>query len=160
MWALGGSQAPAADALVHYNGSDWEPAASVALNGLNLQGVTALPGKGTDLWVTASSSSDFYSSYLLHYGDHWSKVAVPWGLAIGSGVASDGHGGLWLSARSKSGQGWLAHWLPGNKWQRVAVSAHLGTPELIPGTSALLDNGDRPGKTSGATAVVWAYGTI
>jgi hypothetical protein len=160
IWALGGSGVPAADALVYYDGHTWKSAVSSALNGFSLDSVTALPGKATDLWVGASSRSNAYQSYLLHYGDHWSKVGVPWGLAIRSSVASDGHGGLWFSAGDKSSQKYLVHWAPGNKWQRVVVNADLGTPELIPGTSSLFDSGLLFGKTSGSSAVVWAYGSI
>jgi hypothetical protein len=161
IWALGGSGVPAADAFVHYNGHTWTSAVSSALNGLFLESVTALPGRATDLWGLASAQSDVYKSYLLHDGDHWSKVAVPWGLATTeSALASDGHGGFWFVARNASSQQYLVHWLPGNKWQRVAVGANLGTPELIPGTSALFDNGLLFGKTHGGSAVIWAYGSI
>jgi hypothetical protein len=160
IWALGGSGVPAADSLVHYNGRAWTSAYSSALNGYALESLTALPGKTTDLWLGASSQSNAYQSYLLHYGDHWSKVLVPWGLAIRSNVASDGHGGLWFTAGAKTGSEWLVHWLPGNKWQREEINARLGTPTLVPGTSALLDSGLILGKTHGANAVVWAYGTI
>ena len=160
IWALGGSGVPAADSLVHYNGHAWTSAYSSALNGFLLSGLTALAGKTTDLWASATAQDNSYQSYLLHYGSHWSKVDVPWGLAIRSSVASDGHGGLWFTAGAKSGSAWLVHWLPGNKWQREEVSPRLGGPALVPGTSALLASGTLVGKTQGANAVVWAYGTI
>jgi len=159
IWALGGSGAPAADSLVHYNGKTWASAYSSALNGYQLDRIAALPGKTTDLWVSANTTGNAYKSYLLHYGDHWSGVLVPWGLGIGSSVASDGHGGLWFSARAASGSNWMVHWLPGNKWQRVEVP-YLGGPTLIPGTSALLAGGSLNDSPAGASAVVWGYGSI
>jgi hypothetical protein len=160
IWALGGSGVPAADSLVHYNGHSWTSAYSSALNGYFLVGLTALPGKVTDLWASASTQGNSYRSYLLHYGDHWSKVDVPWGLAIRSSVTSDGHGGLWFTAGATTGSSWLVHWLPGNKWQRVEVNPRFGAPALVPGTSALLIGGSQQDKPTGATAVVWAYGNI
>jgi hypothetical protein len=159
IWALGGSGVPAADDVVHYNGHTWTAAGNSALSGLDLQGLSAIPGTSTDVWVSAVSNDNTYQSSLLHYGNHWSKVSVPWGLAIASSVASDGHGGLWFTAAAKTGSEWLVHWLPGNKWQRIEVNARLETPELIPGTSSLLDGGIQIAKTGGS-AVVWAYGTI
>jgi hypothetical protein len=159
IWALGGSGVPAADDVVHYNGHTWTAAGNSALSGLDLQGLSAIPGTSTDVWVSAVSNDNTYQSSLLHYGNHWSKVSVPWGLAIASSVASDGHGGLWFTAVAKTGSEWLVHWLPGNKWQRIEVSARLETPELIPGTSSLLDGGIQIAKTGGS-AVVWADGTI
>jgi hypothetical protein len=158
IWALGGFGVPAADSIVHYNGHAWTSANSSYLNGLNLEYLSALPGKVTDLWVSATAQSS--QSYLLHYGDHWSKALVPWGLSIRSSVASDGQSGLWFEALAKTGSQWMVHWLPGNKWQRVEVSRVAGAPALIPGTSALLAGGNRADNPSGTTAVVWAYGNI
>jgi hypothetical protein len=158
VWAIGGPTAPLS-VIEHFNGQSWSPVSSPVLSGLEFRGVTAL--SASNVWVTANTSSSSFKSYLAHFGNHWSKVLVPWGLQVfNGGVATDGGSGLWFAAANQAGQRYAVHWLPGNKWQRFAISATIsfdGVPARIPGSTSMLLSGFT-GATTGGSAVIWAYG--
>jgi hypothetical protein len=154
IWGVGASTTPS-DEIEHFNGKSWTPVSNSQLAGLSSFGIHAF--SASDIWATAEANGGTARSYLLHYGDHWSKVLIPWGLQSAGDVTSDGGSGLWFTALDRTHHQYLVHWLSGNKWQRTEVSARLGMPERIPGTSSVLDGGI---KVVGQTAVIWAYGSV
>lgn len=81
----------------------------------------------------------------------------------GRALASDGQGGVWLTATSSSGEVYLVHRSAKGVWSRTPfISPGKGVVDdlaRIPGTSSLWSVGLKVAKTSGS-AVIWADGTV
>ena len=163
IWASGSDGNAPEDQLEHFNGHTWTAVHNSALTNLQFNGIAAL--SAANIWgIAPLESGSSTKTYLLHYSNHWSKVALPSGLVIGSSVSSDGHGGLWMTAATDTSTTphWYAlHSAPGNKWTKYAINGWVGgfTPVLIPGTTSAVLGGFVTAKTGGS-AVVWAYGSI
>jgi hypothetical protein len=97
---------------------------------------------GADIWLTLSvgpsSGRGPVTALLLHWnGKAWSKVAVPKGVSLSS-VASDGHGGAWMTADASTP---VMYHYSGGRWTHVPgpAKAELQSDlELIPGTKSVL----------------------
>ena len=103
----------------------------------------------TDIWLTLSVGPSAgrgpVTALLLHWnGKAWSKAAIPKGVSL-STVASDGHGGAWMT----SNQGALVMYhYSGGRWTHVpgpAMTGLQGDLELIPGTRSVLAAADLNG---------------
>jgi hypothetical protein len=107
----------------------------------------------TDIWVTVSvgppAGRGPVTTVLLHWnGKAWSKVPVPNGLNLGA-LASDGHGGAWMTSNQLSKPGVLSalvmyHDTRG-RWTHVPgpvksgyMTDLLSNLQLIPGAQSVL----------------------
>jgi hypothetical protein len=158
IWAIGGISAPQ-NAIMHYNGTTWAQVKASALSGLQFHDVLALSQK--DIWVASSAQANSFSASLVHFtGTGWTRIKLPW-LVDPERLASDGHGGLWLTALDTTGHSWAAHRSASGQWSRTLIgsSASLLDPAHIPGTASMWGAGLVNTKT-GANAAIWAYGPI
>ena len=123
------------------------------------------------VWASVVDSSPTVerrvSTVLLHWnGETWAKVSVPTGVTV-SGLASDGHGGLWVAAYTKNPPKGLPSGLAmyhdsSGRWTRVlapvkpgfTASIDAGNMQLIPGTRSVLGNVDLFGATSIVGAIL------
>ena len=95
-----------------------------------------------DIWVTVSVGPSAgrgpVTAVLLHWnGKAWSKAAVPKGVSPSS-VASDGHGGAWMTPDTAAS---VMYHYSGGRWTHVPrpVKTDLQSDlELIPGTRSVL----------------------
>jgi hypothetical protein len=141
----------------HFNGATWATVTNPVLSGLSF--TTPAAFSASNVWLAAVGQAGNSPGYLLHYSDHWSRVTIPWGVRAGwSGVASDGHGGLWFTAWDSANHEYEVHWFPGNKWQRFAVGSTSTAWGLgvIPGTTSVV----AVGGGAGPSATVWVNGTL
>jgi hypothetical protein len=154
---------------MHYDGTKWQTA-SLPANLIpafpNLEPERMLAESPGNVWATADNFSLQGNNViqgpvvLLHWDGHsWSKITgqLPAGALTGP-IASDGHGGLWLSAVTPGDQPFLVHDSHGT-WtaypmpvQTVGVM-RVTSLALIPGTRLVLgvsDLGYNSGATNGA----------
>ena len=157
IWAIGGMLSPYS-AIEHYNGKTWQTVTAKALSGLQFFRIQAFSSK--NIWVTAVAQGGVSPAWLVHFnGKQWSRFKLPWNVQA-SHMASDGHGGLWLTASAiGSSSSYLVHRTASGAWSRTGVSIGLQDLALIPGTGSLWAVGDKVLKTGG-NAVIWAYGAI
>jgi hypothetical protein len=157
IWAIGSSSAPY-DRIQHYNGKNWQTVSAKALSGLQFVSIQAFSGK--NMWITAVTQGGVSPAWLVHFnGKQWSRFKLPWNVQP-SRIASDGHGGLWLTALAIGGaSSYLVHRSASGAWSRTGVTAGISGLALIPGTSSLWAVGDKILKTGG-DAVIWADGAI
>jgi hypothetical protein len=102
--------------------------------------------------------------YLLHMsGTTWTRVKIPWKVSPFN-IASDGSGGLWVTASTlgtSGNQSWVLHRTKAGVWSRSKIRASdqlLGITS-VPGTTSLWGAGSQLA-TSGSNAVIWAYGAL
>ncbi len=157
MWAVGSVNA-GEDSIFHYSGG-WHQATASALAGLQFHAILA---KATDnVWALANIATNGFRPYLVHLtSSGWARIKIPYSLAPFD-FASDGHGGLWMTAGDSAGAGWAVHRTASGHWSRVSLgkSAHMLAPALIPGTASLWGAGYVSQKV-GSKAVIWADGRI
>jgi hypothetical protein len=155
VWVFGGGGAIGGIGTWHYNGRTWQFVTAKALSGLSFRDIAAF--SSTDVWAGAASAA---RSALMHYnGKTWARVVLPWRIDV-TVLLQDGHGGLWFTGYSSTGQRYLVHRAAKGAWTRTAIPASVpGAIELVPGTAAALSIG---GKAAGpgSNAVIWAYGKI
>ena len=155
MWAIGASSAPQ-DTIVHYNGSAWTPVTDPALSGLQFQGILA--GSDTDIWLSAMNGSQ---PELLHFdGQQWQTIAIPWSLSAGN-VASDGHGGVWITGdKVSTNSSYALHYSQAGTWSRhlFGTQTPLLSLALIPGTTSVWGAGGAVQPDGSGNATIWAYG--
>jgi hypothetical protein len=163
IWTVGGTKSYLSNpytyssALANWNGKSWRRIAFPNLHLARHQdvqpiGIVAL--SRTDVWVTAEvfGSTEPGRSVLLHWnGKGWHVYRSPVNQL--AGVASDGHGGLWLTADPViPGRAILLHYAYG-RWA-AAVPAPL--PDGQPADDVTLSGIVRiPGTTS-----LWAVGSV
>ncbi len=112
----------------------------------------------SDIWLTVSTGPTAghgpVTAVLLHWnGKAWSKVAVPKGVSPSS-VASDGHGGAWLTPDTAAT---VMYHYAGGRWTHVPRPARTDLQsglELIPGTRSVL----AAAELNGAAGTVLRYG--
>jgi hypothetical protein len=160
IWALGGTKAPFST-IMHYTGA-WHPVTASALAGLQFGRIAAL--SATNVWATAFVAGGSQEvPYLVHFNGKWTRYKLPWPLSPGQALASDGQGGVWLTATSSSGEIYFVHRTAKGVWSRTPiVSPGKGVVDglaHIPGTSSLWSVGLNVGKTDGS-AVIWADGAV
>jgi hypothetical protein len=170
IWAFG--SAHGAWVTTHYDGKSWGTVPLPA--GLVPAGQELLPERivaqsRRDAWATllSVSSAGAGPAVLLHWnGTRWARVTrgIPAAALLGP-VASDGQGGLWLSAETPAYAPYLAHYRNGH-WTRVTVPAaaqgavSVASLALIPGTRTLWGAGAVAAGGFGTTkgAAILAYG--
>lgn len=154
IWAIGSDGDSPQDAIVHYTRVGWgEKISNSALSGLTFRAIDAL--SADSVWITATSQDTGFESYLLHYNGHgFSKVAIP-GSVDAKQLASDGQGGVWITATTSTNQAYMLHVTANGVWSSTAVSANLDSLASIPGTTSLWASGSK-----GTSGVAWAYGNV
>jgi hypothetical protein len=160
IWATGGNSAASEDIVEHYNGSTWRQEKGAALDNVTFNGIVAL--SPSSVWVSGSDTENGNVSRLLHWnGKTWAQVKIPYPVGP-EAIASDGHGGIWLSAISPATRDWYAlHRSAAGKWQRSLLTETGQAPglALITGSTSVWGAGAVP-TVSGGNAVIWAYGAI
>lgn len=156
MWATGTSNSRF-DSIDHYTGT-WRRITAAALKGLTFFNVMALAKN--NVWAVAESGSSNVVSYLVHFDGHqWVRFKPPWTVYL-SGMAQDGHGGIWLTGIDGSHASWVVHRSASAEWQRILISkSSIGMENLvkIPGTSSLWAVGSEP-HGPGTDATAWELG--
>lgn len=158
IWAIGATTSPQS-AIVHYNGSTWQQVTAAALNGLQFKDILATAK--TSVWTVATSQTNAFTAYLVHYsGSGWVRAKLPWAVDP-ERLARDGHGGFWITASDSSGRSWAVHRTSTGTWSRTLIgsSANLLDAVLIPGTTSLWGAGLETTST-GTSAAIWADGQI
>jgi hypothetical protein len=155
---------------MHYNGHKWQtvslPAGFIAAIP-NVGPERMLAESPSNVWASADASSLQGNNLvpgpivLLHWNGHsWTKITgqLPAGALTGP-MASDGHGGLWLSAVTPDDQPFLAHYRASGAWTSYPMPVEtvgvmrVTSLKLIPGTRLVLgvsDLGYSFGATNGA----------
>jgi hypothetical protein len=164
IWAVGGNSTAPQDIIVNYNGTAWQQATSSALDNVQFT-PSILALSATNVWTAGQVISGSTSvPYLLHMsGTTWTRVKVPWNVNL-SRIASDGSGGLWVTASTlgtAGNQWWVLHRTKAGVWSRskIAASDQIYGITSVPGTSSLWGAGSQQ-VTSGSNAVIWAYGAL
>jgi hypothetical protein len=160
MWAIGSRTSPL-DSIVHYTGT-WRRERSAALAGLQFDGILALSKR--NVWATAAIQTHGSRPHLVHLtGGRWVKTKIPWAVGPAFDLASDGHGGLWLTAFSAVSAAtgyWEIHRSASGRWSRTRIaSAAVFDVTRIPGTTSLWGAGYVQGKTN-SSAAIFAYGRV
>jgi hypothetical protein len=154
IWATGSLTEPE-DVIFQYNGTTWRHVTAPALNAAFYPMILAL-SRG-NVWATATNLST--KEWLVHLsGGQWAKVTLPWSGLVLDNLASDGLGGIWLTAFATAGhRAWALHYTAAGQWSRTALSPGTMTGmALIPGTTSLWGAGGVATAT-GSNAEVWAY---
>lgn len=155
IWATGGTVAPD-NTIMHFNGTSWRPVTAKALSALQFADIRAFARN--NVWASATAAMSNQPSWLVHFnGRQWTRAKIPWKV-IPQAVASDGHGGVWLTALGLTGQPYVVHRTAAGRWSRTPVSTFLFGLAFIPGTSSLWGVGSAATGTTGGDAVIWAYG--
>jgi hypothetical protein len=145
IWAWAYDSATSRYQTLHYNGSSWHV---IKLPGLGISPSDAVAGQmlalsGKNVWATMYPETGTQRAVLLHWTGHaWHRIGgkLPAGVLNGP-IASDGHGGLWVSELSYP-HAYLGHY-SGGKWTRWSVprpkgdTLRLSALALIPGTRSL-----------------------
>jgi len=184
IWAVGVSTATAITAAAdqvpeaaYYNGKSWkampitnlhlpknqllDSPVILALSPKNVWVYSALQG-----FVAHAGWISLPGVVLTHWnGKTWSRVAVPYQTQQNGYISSDGHGGVWLSAATKTGQEYLYHDNAG-KWTRTVVPTESGYQAdvdalaTIPGTTSVWAVGELQSISNNqdGRAVIWKYG--
>lgn len=160
IWAIGSDGSAPQDAIMHYNGTAWQSVKATALTGRQFNRILAI--SATNVWASAENPANGTVGFLVHFnGSQWSKVTLPWTVAT-TDPASDGQGGIWLTAQDSSGHSWVAHRSAAGTWTRTLIGStptFLPALALIPGTTSLWGAGSFA-KGSATNAGIWAYGVI
>lgn len=157
IWAIGSASAPQ-DSIWHYNGKAWRQVTATALKGLSFKDILAK--SATSIWVAATLATNGRKGYLVHFnGTQWTKLLLPWAVTA-SRIASDGHGGIWVSTFGSTDTSWIAHRSATGRWSRTVIgtstTASLFDPVLIPGTTSTWGFGMVDG-TTGSSAAIWSH---
>jgi hypothetical protein len=166
VWITGRGTAGARVSVAHWSNGGWRqvplPANLPKGSATFADGIVASGAK--DVWASLEYRPHFgptFFGYLLHWnGGQWSRVSLPFTTVKPRQLATDGHGGLWLSPDPR----YLYHYSGGHWSPLLKLPTKAGfTPTLnqlvaIPGTTSLLAAGGllpSPGTVDGA---VFTYG--
>jgi hypothetical protein len=155
MWAVG-SVSAGEDSIFHYTGS-WHRATASALAGLQFHAIVALATH--NVWALANIATNAFRPYLVHLtSSGWARIKIPYSLDPVD-LASDGRGGLWLTAVDSASAGWVVHRTASGQWSRVSLgkSARMFGLALVPGTASLWGVGS-VNQQAGSKAAIWADG--
>jgi hypothetical protein len=162
LWAIGGSGTHVG--LLRYQQQRWRPVSVPGSAGLTFASVKAL--SNGPVWALAWPSTGTGAGSLMKLsGGHWSSYALPavqvGGESITTGLASDGHGGVWVAApASYPDGGYLLHFSDGT-WQEFGLAANVNAVSIVavPHSKVLCAAGDAANYTAGdGTALVWSTG--
>jgi hypothetical protein len=159
IWATGGAVTPDST-IMHFNGISWRTVTAKALSGLQFADIRAFARN--DVWADATAAASNQPSWLVHFnGTQWTRFKIPWKVVPDS-LASDGRGGVWLSAVSvrPAGPPYVVHRAALGRWSRTAIGTLLFDLAVIPGSSSLWGVGFAATGSTGGDAVIWAYGKI
>jgi hypothetical protein len=156
IWALSFTGPGGTANALHYNGKKWlrtKFPSGLAPAGYTLYTSHIYAQSATSVWAVLYSSgkTGFGPLVLLHWnGSRWSKIGgkLPKAALLGP-ITADGHGGLWLYARTLSGLGGLFLHYSGGRWttykEPTALASHqlvdVSGLALVPGSSAVLAAG-------------------
>jgi hypothetical protein len=159
MWAIG-SVMVGDDSIFHYVRGTWRQAKASALSGVQFTDIRAL--SAANVWAAAFVPARPFTSYLIHLTRHgWSRIKVPWAVAVGQ-LTTDGRGGFWLTALSSTtSAAWALHWSKAGHWSRTLLTHSGGVFSIaqIPGTTSLWATGTVNTKV-GSNATIWADGRV
>jgi hypothetical protein len=157
IWGVGGRLSPAS-AIVRFNGKTWQPVTAKALSGLQFEAIAAFSDK--DVWAQIASPVAGTAPGLIHYnGKMWARFTLPFKVHVGVPVP-DGHGGLWFTGFTGTGQRYIIHRSAAGKWTRTAIPAFVtGAIAHIPGTASAWAFGHKAAGP-GNDAVIWADGEV
>jgi hypothetical protein len=159
IWAVGSNATSPANIITHYNGTTWAHVKATALSSLQFSDILAL--SPSDIWASASAQGSAFKGVLVHRtSSGWTRISLPWQVSPES-IASDGHGGLWVTAQDQTSRPWAVHVSATGHLSRTLFSSS-GTPfglAQVPGTRSLWAAGLSPTTPTGANATIWAYGT-
>jgi hypothetical protein len=151
MWA-GGLSSAGTPAIEHWNGHAWRATPLPNLHIIvsdpseepDFQGIAAITPRNA--WADISVLGVVGTTYLLHWnGSKWARVAFPFAGSANTGVASDGHGGIWLSIDAGPAPRtslWMCHY-SGGHWTKTFVPRYgsqqpnVGYLAWIPGTRSV-----------------------
>jgi hypothetical protein len=156
IWALSFTGPGGTPNAVHYNGKKWlltKFPSGLAPAGYTLYSSGIYAQSPTSVWAPLYSlgKTGYGPLVLLHWnGTRWSKIGgkLPKAALLGP-ITSDGHGGLWLYARTRSGLGGLFLHYSGGRWTTYKEPTALASHQLVdvtglallPGSSAVLAAG-------------------
>lgn len=184
LWAVGVSGATIAKGpgaqvteAAYYDGKTWRAVPITNLHlasqqSLYLPRILALSAK--NVWVYSwlqgfrpgAGWIPLPGAVLTHWnGKTWTRVTIPYKTIQSGYIASDGHGGVWLSAVGGNGTAYLEHDNAG-KWTRTPVPTEKGYTATvlalasIPGTTSVWAAGELLSKADNqdSRAVIWKYG--
>ncbi len=184
MWAVGVSAATAAKGpgaqvteAAYYDGKTWKAVPITNLHLPSQQSLTfptilALSAK--NVWVYSGLQGflpgagwvPLPDAVLTHWnGKTWSRVTIPYKTSQSGYIASDGHGGVWLSAHGSTGTAYMYHYNAGD-WTRTTVPTAQGYTAgvlalaSIPGTTSAWAVGELVSKADNqdSKTVIWKYG--
>jgi hypothetical protein len=158
IWAVGSNATAPANIITHYNGTTWAHVKASALSGLQFSDILAL--SPSDIWASANAQTDSFKAFLLHRtSSGWARISLPWRVSPNR-IASDGHGGLWVTAQTTTSSSYAVHVSATGHLSRTLIPS--GTPigiAHIPGTRSLWAAGMTPTTSAGMNATIWAHGT-
>lgn len=104
---------------MRYNGKTWQQVTAKALTGLQFGALAAFSDK--DVWAQVTSPIANTPGWLLHYnGKTWARFTLPYKVQAGVPVP-DGHGGLWFTGYTGTGQRYLIHRSASGIWAHGQV---------------------------------------
>lgn len=154
IWAIAGSLGTE---IKHYNGTGWQQVKGVPTTDGAFADILAQ--SRTSIWVTAFPRSGIGSGSLLHFnGRRWATTKLPWPV-LPFALASDGHGGLWVTSfASSNSNNWAVHRSAGGKLTRTLLgsSRQMWGLANVPGSTAMWGVGY--GFSPSKDALIWADG--
>ncbi len=157
--------------LAHWNGTKWStlalPSTEVAKGTMDqVAGVAAFGA--ADVWAinyVTVGATGATTTYLLHWnGKAWSRVYLKYRSSYAYNIASDGHGGIWMTAvgPGPSYQWRFYHRTAAGQWAEYVAGPSsaislLGTA-WIPGTSSLWATAETFPSNATASAEILKYG--
>jgi len=162
LWAVGGS-GPAHVGLLRYGRTGWRQVTEPSFAGLTFSSVLA-QRDGT-VWAVAWPASGKGAGTLAELsGGHWTSHALPANIQPGpwaNAVASDGHGGVWITAPAfYQHSSYLLHFSRGS-WQEVDLGVNIDPRSVtpVPGSGAICAAGAAYHYQAGySVALVWSTG--
>jgi hypothetical protein len=152
IWAIGSATAPQ-DSIAHFTGR-WHTVTATALSGLQFTSIVAV--SRDDVWAIGTLQTNDRQPRLAHLTRNgWSRMSLPWRVDP-TGLASDGRGGVWITALGARGS-LVIHRSTSGAWSRMTIgpNAALFGVVLIPGTTSLWGSG-----WVKAGSAVWAHGRV
>jgi hypothetical protein len=156
IWAIGSATAPE-DSIAHFTGK-WHTVHAPALSGLQFTSIAAV--SRDDVWAVGTVQTNGNQPRLVHLTrGGWSRMSLPWPVDPVD-VASDGRGGVWITALGARGS-LVVHRSASGTWRRTTIgpNAAMFGVAMIPGTTSLWGSGWVK-STSGVSAAVWAHGRV
>lgn len=161
LWAISGSGSRVK--LLRYQRLQWRPVSVPGSAGLTF--VSVLARRNGPVWALGWPSKGTGAGTLMELsGGHWSTYSLPVAIQQGPGsgttaLASDGHGGLWITAPAFYPHGGHLLHFNGGIWQQYALAANVNADSVVavPRSNALCAAGEAANYSSDdGTALVWS----